>query len=101
MQVLKGETRLPKALDDQTELVDIRADDRAVVFVHRLTFKAKPSKADDFLAAVRTNLLQRACSQKSMPKAMNQGVVFRYQYADAVGFNVGSFDIGGNDCAGI
>ena len=24
-----------------------------------------------------------------------------YQYADTVGFNVGSFDIGGNDCAGI
>jgi hypothetical protein len=30
---------------------------------------------------------------------MNQGVVFRYQYDDVVG-NVGSFDIGGNDCAG-
>jgi hypothetical protein len=36
-----------------------------------------------------------------MPTAMNQGVVFRYQYADMVGFNVGSFDIGGKDCAGI
>jgi hypothetical protein len=101
VQVLKGETKLPKTLDDYTELVDIRAHDRAVVFVHRLTFEAKPSKADEFLAAVRTNMLQRACSQKSMSKAMNQGVVFRYQYADAVGFNVGSFDIAGNDCAGI
>jgi hypothetical protein len=36
-----------------------------------------------------------------MSKAMNQGVVFRYQYADKVGLDVGSFDIGGNDCAGI
>jgi len=101
VQALKHETRLPKALDDHTELVDIRADGQAVVFVHRLTFEANPSKADDFLAAVRTNMLRRACSNKSMPKAMNQGVVFRYQYADMVGFNVGSFDIGGNDCAGI
>jgi hypothetical protein len=101
VQVLKGVTRLPKTLDDYTELVDIRADGRAVVFVHRFSFEAKPSKADEFLATVRTNMLRRACSQKSMPKAMNQGVVFRYQYADAVGFNVGSFDIGGNDCAGI
>jgi hypothetical protein len=101
VQVLKGQTNLPKALDDYTELVDIRADGRAVVFVHRLTVEANPSKVDNFLAAVRTNMLQRACSNKSMPKAMNQGVVFRYQYADLVGFNVGSFDIGGNDCAGI
>jgi hypothetical protein len=35
-----------------------------------------------------------------MAKAMNQGVVFRYQCDDVVGFKVGSFDIGGNDCAG-
>src|SRR5262245_18429505 len=101
VQVMKHETRLPKALADQTELVEIRADGQAVVFVHRLTFEANPSKADDFLAAVRTNMPRRACTNKSMPKAMNQGVVFRYQYADMVGFNVGSFDIGGNDCAGI
>jgi hypothetical protein len=101
VQVLKGQTSLPKALDSYTELVDIRADDRAVVFVHRLTVEAKPSKASEWLAAVRKKMLQRACSNKSMPKAMNEGVVFRYQYADLVGFNVGSFDIGGNDCAGI
>jgi hypothetical protein len=100
VQVLKGQTSLPKALDSYTELVDIRADGRAVVFVHRLTVEAKPSKAYEWLAAVRRDMLQRACSNKSMPKAMNEGVVFRYQYADAVGFNVGSFDIGGNDCAG-
>jgi len=100
VQVLKGQTSLPKALDNYTELVDIRADGRAVVFVHRLTVEAKPSKAYEWLAAVRRDMLQRACSNKNMPKAMNEGVVFRYQYADAVGFNVGSFDIGGNDCAG-
>jgi hypothetical protein len=98
---LKDEARLPKTLDSYTELVDIRADGRAVVFVHRLTVEAKPSKAYEWLAAVRRKMIQRACSNKSMPKAMNQGVVFRYQYADMVGFNVGSFDIGGNDCAGI
>lgn len=100
VQTLKHETRLPKTLDNYTELVDIRADGRAVVFVHRLTVEAKPSKAYEWLAAVRRKMLQRACSNKSMPKAMNEGVVFRYQYADSVGFNVGSFDIGGNDCAG-
>jgi hypothetical protein len=100
VQTLKHETRLPKTLDNYTELVDIRADGRAVVFVHRLTVEAKPSKAYEWLAAVRRNMLLRACSNKSMPKAMNVGVVFRYQYADSVGFNVGSFDIGGNDCAG-
>jgi hypothetical protein len=100
VQTLKHETRLPKALDNYTELVDIRADGRAVVFVHRLTIEAKPSKAYEWLVAVRRNMLQRACSNVSMPKAMNEGVVFRYQYADSVGFNVGSFDIGGNDCAG-
>ena len=101
VQVLKGQTNLPKALDDQTELVDIRADGRAVVYVHRLTFEANPSKAGEFLAGVRANTLRLACSNKSMSKAINQGVVFRYQYADMVGFNVGSFDIGGKDCAGI
>jgi hypothetical protein len=101
VQTLKHETRLPKALDSYTELVDIRADGRAVVFVHRLTVEAKPSKAYEWLVAVRRNMLRLACDNKSMPKAMNQGVVFRYQYADVVGFNVGSFDIGGNDCAGI
>jgi len=100
VEVLKGQTSLPKALDNYTELVDIRADGRAVVFVHRLTVEAKPSKAYEWLAAVRRDTLQRACNNKSMPKAMNEGVVFRYQYADSVGFNVGSFDIGGNDCAG-
>jgi urease gamma subunit len=100
VQAMKHETKLPKTLDDYTELVDIRADGRAVVFVHRLTFAANPSKAYEFLAAVRTDMLQRACSNNGMPKAMNEGVVFRYQYADSVGFNVGSFDIGGNDCAG-
>jgi hypothetical protein len=100
VQTLKHETRLPKTLDTYTELVDIRADGRAVVFVHRLTIEAKPSKAYEWLAAVRRNMLQRACNNKSMPSAMNQGVVFRYQYADVVGFDVGSFDIGGNDCAG-
>jgi hypothetical protein len=100
VEVLKGQTSLPKALDNYTELVDIRADGRAVVFVHRLTVEAKPSKAYEWLAAVRRETLQRACNNKSMPKAMNEGVVFRYQYADSVGFNVGSFDIGGNDCAG-
>ena len=100
VQAMKDETKLPKTLDDYTELVDIRADGQAVVFVHRLTFAANPSKAYEFLAAVRTDMLQRACSNKGMPKAMNEGVVFRYQYADSVGFNVGSFDIGGNDCAG-
>ena len=100
VQTLKHETRLPKTLDNYTELVDIRADGRAVVFVHRLTVEAKPSKAYEWLAAVRRKMLHRACSNKSMPKAMNEGVVFRYQYADMVGFNVGSFDIGGNDCAG-
>ncbi len=100
VQAMKDETKLPKTLDDYTELVDIRADGQAVVFVHRLTFAANPSKAYEFLAAVRTDMLQRACSNKGMPKAMNEGVVFRYQYADSVGFNVGTFDIGGNDCAG-
>jgi len=100
VQAMKDETKLPKTLDDYTELVDIRADGQAVVFVHRLTFAANPSNAYEFLAAVRTDMLQRACSNKGMPKAMNEGVVFRYQYADSVGFNVGSFDIGGNDCAG-
>ena len=100
VQAMKDETKLPKTLDDYTELVDIRADGQAVVFVHRLTFAANPSKAYEFLAAVRTDMLQRACSNKGMPKAMNEGVVFRYQYADSVGFNIGSFDIGGNDCAG-
>jgi hypothetical protein len=100
VQVLKNETSLPKTLDDHTELVDIRADGRAVVYVHRLTFEANPSKADEFLAGIRANMLRLACSNKSMSKAVNQGVVFRYQYADMVGFNVGSFDIGGNDCAG-
>jgi len=100
VEVLKGQTSLPKALDNYTELVDIRADGRAVVFVHRLTVEAKPSKAYEWLAAVRRDTLQRACNNKSMPKAMNEGVVFRYQYADSVGFNVGSFDIGGNDCVG-
>lgn len=100
VQAMKQETKLPKALDDYTELVDIRADGQAVVFVHRLTFAAKPSKAYQFLAAVRTNLLRPVCSQRKMAKAMNEGVVFRYQYDDVVGFNVGSFDIGGNDCAG-
>ena len=99
VQAMKDETKLPKTLDDYTELVDIRADGQAVVFVHRLTFAANPSKAYEFLAAVRTDMLQRACSNKGMPKAMNEGVVFRYQYADSVGFNVGSFDISGNDCA--
>ena len=101
VQAMKHDTKLPKALDDYTELVDIRADGQAVVFVHRLTFEAKPSKAYQFLAAVRTNLLRPVCSQRKMAKAMNEGVVFRYQYDDVVGFNVGSFDIGGNDCAGI
>jgi hypothetical protein len=101
VQAIKHETRLPKVLDNYTELVDIRADGQAVVFVHRLTFEAKPSKAYQFLAAVRTNMLRPVCSQKRMAKAINQGVVFRYQYDDVVGFNVGSFDIGGNDCAGI
>src|SRR5262245_4877787 len=101
VQAMKNETSLPKALDDYTELVDIRADGQAVVFVHRLTFEAKPSKAYQFLAAVRTNMLRPVCSQQRMAKAMNQGVVFRYQYDDVVGLNVGSFDIGGNDCAGI
>ena len=100
VQAMKDEAKLPKTLDDYTELVDIRADGQAVVFVHRLTFAANPSKAYEFLAAVRTDMLQRACSNKGMPKAMNEGVVFRYQYADSVGFNVGTFDIGGNDCAG-
>ena len=100
VQAMKDEAKLPKTLDDYTELVDIRADGQAVVFVHRLTFAANPSKAYEFLAAVRTDMLQRACSNKGMPKAMNEGVVFRYQYADSVGFNVGSFDISGNDCAG-
>ena len=100
VQAMKDETKLPKTLDDYTELVDIRADGQAVVFVHRLTFAANPSKAYEFLAAVRTDMLQRACSNKGMPKAMNEGVVFRYQYADSVGFNVGTFDIGGKDCAG-
>jgi hypothetical protein len=100
VQAMKHETKLPKALDDYTELVDIRADGQAVVFVHRLTFAAKPSKAYQFLAAVRTNLLRPVCSQRKMAKAMNEGVVFRYQYDDVVGFNVGSFDIGGNDCSG-
>jgi len=93
VQVLKGQTNLPKALDDHTELVDIRADGRAVVYVHRLTFEANPSKADEFLAGIRANTLRLACGNKSMSKAINQGVVFRYQYADMVGFNVGSFDI--------
>ena len=100
VQAMKDEAKLPKTLDDYTELVDIRADGKAVVFVHRLTFAANPSKAYEFLAAVRTDMLQRACSNKGMPKAMNEGVVFRYQYADSVGFNVGTFDIGGKDCAG-
>src|SRR5262245_16475476 len=100
VQALKHETSLPKALDDYTELVDIRADGQAVVFVHRLTFETKPSKAYEFLAAVRTNMLRPVCSQQKMAKAINQGVVFRYQYADSIGFDVGSFDIGGNDCAG-
>jgi hypothetical protein len=100
VQTLKHETGLPKALDSYTELVDIRADGRAVVFVHRLTVEAKPSKAYEWLAAVRRKTLRLACGNKSMPKAMNQGVVFRYQYADSIGFNVGSFDIAGNDCAG-
>ncbi len=100
VQAMKDETKLPKTLDDYTELVDIHADGQAVVFVHRLTFAANPSKAYEFLAAVRTDMLQRACSNKGMPKAMNEGVVFRYQYADSVGFNVGTFDIGGKDCAG-
>jgi hypothetical protein len=100
VQDMKHGTTLPKALDNYTELVDIRADGQAVVFVHRLTFEAKPSKAYQFLAAVRTNLLRPVCSQQKMAKAINQGVVFRYQYADSVGFDVGSFDIGGNDCAG-
>ena len=69
VQVLKSQTSLPKALDSYTELVDIRADGRAVVFVHRLTVEAKPSKAYEWLAAVRRNMLLRACSNKSMPKA--------------------------------
>ena len=99
VQAMKDEAKLPKTLDDYTELVDIRADGQAVVFVHRLTFAANPSKAYEFLAAVRTDMLQRACSNKGMPKAMNEGVVFRYQYADSAGFDVGSFDISGNDCA--
>ena len=101
VQALKHETKLPKTIDNYTELVDIRADGRAVVYVHRLTVEAKPAKAYEWLAAVRTNMLRPVCSNKSMSKAMNQGVVFRYQYADMVGLNVGSFDIGGNDCAGI
>jgi hypothetical protein len=100
VQTLKHVTGLPKALDSYTQLVDIRADGRAVVFVHRLTIEAKPSKAYEWLAAVRGKTLRLACGNKSMPKAMNQGVVFRYQYADSIGFNVGSFDIGGKDCAG-
>jgi hypothetical protein len=100
VQVLKDQTSLPKALDDHTDLVDIRADGRAVVYVHRLTFEANPSKANQFLAGIRANTLRLACTNKSMSKAVNQGVVFRYQYADKVGFNIGSFDIGGNDCAG-
>src|SRR5262245_44054591 len=100
VQAMKRETTLPKALDNYTELVDIRADGQAVVFVHRLTFEAKQSKAYQFLAAVRTNLLRPVCSQQRMAKAINEGVVFRYQYADSIGFDVGSFDIGGNDCAG-
>src|SRR5262245_43942910 len=100
VQAMKHETTLPKALDNYTELVDIRADGQVVVFVHLLTFEAKPSKAYQFLAAVRTNLLRPVCSQQRMAKAINEGVVFRYQYADSIGFDVGSFDIGGNDCAG-
>jgi hypothetical protein len=100
VQAMKQQTTLPKALDNYTELVDIRADGQAVVFVHRLTFEAKQSKAYEFLAAVRTNMLRPVCSQRKMAKAMNEGVVFRYQYDDVVGFNVGSFDIGGNDCTG-
>ena len=100
VQAMKHETSLPKALDNYTELVDIRADGQAVVFVHRLTFEAKQSKAYQFLAAVRTNLLRPVCSQQKMAKAINEGVVFRYQYADVVGFDLGSFDIGGSDCAG-
>jgi hypothetical protein len=100
VQAMKHETSLPKALDDYTELVDIRADGQAVVFVHRLTFQTKPSKAYQFLAAVRTTMLRPVCSQQKMAKAINEGVVFRYQYADSVGFDVGSFDIGGKDCAG-
>ena len=99
VQTLKHQTRLPKTLDNYTELVDIRTDGRAVVFVHRLTVQANPSKAYEWLTAVRRNMLRLAYSNKSMPKAMNQGVVFRYQYADSIGFNVGSFDIGGKDCA--
>ena len=101
VETLKREATLPKTLDSYTELVDIRADGRAVVFVHRLTIEAKPSKAYEWLAAVRRKMLRLACGNESMPNAMSHGVVFRYQYADLVGFDVGSFDIGGNDCAGI
>jgi len=100
VQSMKHGTTLPKALDNYTELVDIRADGQAVVFVHRLTFEANQSKAYEFLAAVRTNMLRPVCSQQKMAEAMNKGVVFRYQYDDVVGVNVGSFDIGGNDGAG-
>ena len=41
------------------------------------------------------------CPDSPCSGDLNQDVVFRYQYAGLVGFNVGSFDIGGNDCAGI
>ena len=100
VQVVKGQTSLPRRSTITSSWLT-SADGRAVVFVHRLTVEANPWKADKFLAAVRTNMLRRACSNRGMPKAKNQRVVFRYQYADLVRFNVGWFDIGGNDCAGI
>ena len=38
---------------------------------------------------------------RTMPeRGWHSNLVFRYQYANSVGFNVGSFDISGNDCAG-
>jgi hypothetical protein len=91
---------VPRRVDADTWLVDVRAEGNQVVLVHRigLRFRNDPSQDNAGLDLLRPIIAKQICHTPGVVKMLNVGLVYTYRYHDKTGRKIGDIAFGSGDC---
>jgi hypothetical protein len=92
---------VPRRVDSDTWLVDVRAEGNQVVLVHRieLSFRNDPSQDKAGLDLLRPIIAKQICHTPGLVNMLNAGLVYTYRYHDKTGRKIGDISFGSGDCA--
>jgi hypothetical protein len=92
---------VPRRVNSDTWLVDVRAEGNQVVLVHRieLSFRNDPSQDKAGLDLLRPIIAKQICHTPGLIKMLNAGLVYTYRYHDKTGRKIGDIAFGSGDCA--